>query len=317
MIIRYVKLLIKKLVTHFKNRNYTRNNLALYQPNRKATLIIERHREIISDPLNVLIERVPHAGFIDDNRFVTLHNGNKVQIGGKFAYYEDFSDVLVTNRGVHEPLEEYIFQTILEKLKILDQHEYTMLELGAYWGHYSMWFQGSLQKQRTRCTLVEPDSHSMSVGKFNFEINGFEGTFINEKIGNDGFQLENFLRDNPKLDILHSDIQGAELFLIEEYLTEIQRAEVRCLFISTHSNEIHSKLHSMLDQSDYKIVVSSDFEQHSTSYDGFICAINANAPPLLSMLKFDTVLGREEIQDIAGTSVVSYLNKMRSINNAR
>ena len=36
-----------------------------------------RHREIVSDPLNLFIRRVPDAGFVQ-NRLVTLHNGHRV-----------------------------------------------------------------------------------------------------------------------------------------------------------------------------------------------------------------------------------------------
>ncbi len=62
-----------------------------------------RFREVISDPLNILIERVPKAGLLDGNE-VYLHNGNRVPIAGPEAYYGQFSSVLVFNRGVHEHL---------------------------------------------------------------------------------------------------------------------------------------------------------------------------------------------------------------------
>jgi hypothetical protein len=40
----------------------------------------------------------------------------------------------VLNRGVHEPLEEFVFQEVLKRLP----EACAMIELGAYWGHYSM-----------------------------------------------------------------------------------------------------------------------------------------------------------------------------------
>jgi hypothetical protein len=95
-----------------------------------------RFREVISDPLNLLIERVPMAGFLDGNQ-VYLHNGLRVPVAGPGAYYGPFSQLLVINRGVHEPLEEFVFQ---EVLKCLPEAP-SMIELGAYWGHYSMWFK--------------------------------------------------------------------------------------------------------------------------------------------------------------------------------
>lgn len=88
---------------------------------------------VISDPLNLLIERVPMAGMVQGNE-VYLHNGNRVPITGPGAYYGPFSQLLIINRGVHEPLEEFVFQELLKSMPEVPQ----MIELGAYWAHYSM-----------------------------------------------------------------------------------------------------------------------------------------------------------------------------------
>ena len=95
-----------------------------------------RFREILSDPLNLLIRRVPHAGLVDGN-LVYLHNGLHVPWAGPNAYYGRFSLIFVLNRGVHEPLEEFVFQEVIDRLPSAPR----MLELGAYWGHYSMWLK--------------------------------------------------------------------------------------------------------------------------------------------------------------------------------
>ena len=92
----------------------------------KAKNFKERFKDVISDPLNLLINRVPEAGYVDASMNVFLHNGLKVPINGKYAYYDDFSDILILNRGVHEPLEEFCFQ---EVLKIIDKKNPIMLEL--------------------------------------------------------------------------------------------------------------------------------------------------------------------------------------------
>ena len=70
-----------------------------------ASDFLGRFREVISDPLNLLIERVPAAGFVEGD-LVYLHNGLRVPVAGPGAYYGTFSQLLVLNRGVHEPLEE-------------------------------------------------------------------------------------------------------------------------------------------------------------------------------------------------------------------
>ena len=75
----------------------------------KASRFDERFREIIADPVNLLINRVPEAGFVDAEGMVVLHNGNRVPLHGPTSYYGNFSDILIINRGFHEPLEEYCF----------------------------------------------------------------------------------------------------------------------------------------------------------------------------------------------------------------
>ena len=145
----------------------------------KASKYIERHREIISDPLNQLIEKDPRSGYIAGKN-VILHNGNKVQFDGPLAYYRDFSEILILNRGVHEPLEEFCFQ---ELLKVIEDDP-LMIELGAYWGHYSMWM---LKKFPTaECILVEPDKKCLKCGMHNFNLNNYDGEFINKFVSKDG-----------------------------------------------------------------------------------------------------------------------------------
>ena len=53
-----------------------------------------RFRNIIADPLNLLIRRHPLAGMVEEGK-VVLHNGNRVPVDGPLAYYEDFSRIFV------------------------------------------------------------------------------------------------------------------------------------------------------------------------------------------------------------------------------
>jgi hypothetical protein len=48
-----------------------------------------RFREVVSDPLNLLIERVPMAGYVEGDQ-VYLHNGLRVPVVGPGAYYGPF-----------------------------------------------------------------------------------------------------------------------------------------------------------------------------------------------------------------------------------
>ena len=61
-------------------------------PKAKPEDLFGRFREIVSDPLNLLIERVPMAGLVEGDQ-VYLHNGLKVPGIGPGAYYGPFSSV--------------------------------------------------------------------------------------------------------------------------------------------------------------------------------------------------------------------------------
>ena len=177
----------------------------------KASIFIERFREIVSDPLNLLIERVPNAGYIDENRNVILHNGVRVPFLGDGSYYGRFSEILIINRGVHEPLEEFCFQELLKHLKKDRNTTHTMLELGAYWGHYSLWFGKELQK--TQLTLVEPEKENIQAGRRNFKENEQEALFINDFVSKDGFTVDSFLFEN-----MTSDFELTYCILISKVL---------------------------------------------------------------------------------------------------
>jgi len=278
------------------NRSYESESL----PKAKHTL--DRFREIVSDPINFLIERVPNSGFIDEKNFVVLHNGIRVPIQGEFAYYNNFSDILIINRGVHEPLEEFCFQEVLKNINLSNP---VMIELGAYWAHYSMWFQkvhaGAVQ------FLIEPDMINIRSGLNNFKINGFHGEFINKSVGYNGFVLDDFVTERKlrQIDLLHSDIQGYELEMLEGAIQSLSSGIVKYLFLSTHSEKIHSEAISFLGKFNYRIEVSSNVDSHTTSSDGFILATSLDVIPVFTNFK---PLGRVEICNSNSNTLVSSLS---------
>jgi hypothetical protein len=246
-----------------------------------------RSREIISDPVNLLIERHELAGCVINGK-VVLHNGIRVDFAGPYSYYGAFSNVLVINRGVHEPVEEYIFQ---EMLTILPQRP-VMLELGAYWAHYSMWLMSVRQLARTY--MVEPALESLRVGVHNFEQNKFKGTFIQAKVAPDDFRVDEFMEKYSieTLDVLHADIQGAELLMLQSAERAFGGKRINYCFISTHGQDIHKKCLEWLEQRAYRIEVSIDCETETTSYDGLIFASNPDVSPVVPGFK---PLGRRDI----------------------
>ncbi len=274
-----------------------------YKKLQKAERFIERFREIISDPLNTLIERTVEAGYVYEGS-VFLHNGNKVKVSGPLAYYGDFSDILVINRGVHEPLEEFCFQ---ETLKIISGSPVT-LELGSYWAHYSMWILKRIPE--AKCYMVEPDPHYIKCGIHNFEINGFKGEFIQDFVSKNKFTVDKFLKNKNfnNLEILHSDIQGYELEMLEGAQISLKEKKINYIFISTHKEEIHSSILKTLKDFDYDIEVSSNFDDHTTSSDGFILASSSEVEKVFSNSFFP--LGRKEIAASSSREIFEYLKTL-------
>jgi Methyltransferase FkbM domain len=234
---------------------------------------INRFRDVICDPLNNFIERHPLSGQIENDN-VILHNGIKVP---QKCYYDDFSDILILNRGVHEPLEEFVFQECLKKIS----DSPLMIELGSYWAHYSMWMH--LVKPDSETIMFEPGEEALNIGKKNYSINNFSGEFINgyfgrsydfEKTGVPKFTIDNFLkqRNIKKLDILHSDIQGSEYDMLIDSHYSLSNKIIDYLFISTHSQQLHLSVIDLLNEYGYNVEVSADFNNETTSVDGFIFA---------------------------------------------
>ena len=261
-----------------------------------------RFREIISDPLNLLIERVPEAGFVQDG-MVTLHNGVKVPFSGEHAYYEGFSSIFIFNRGVHEPLEEFVFQSLLRRLPA----DSLMIELGAYWGHYSMWFKKSIPGGRV--VLVEPDPRNLEVGRRNFEHNGLKGEFMQSLVGHGHFSVDGFLKDRkiPRLTLLHSDIQGYELEMLDGAAGALQDDMLDYLFISTHTQNLHDEVLDRLHKLNYRVEVASDYENQTASFDGLIFASNKRLEPVCEDFK---PMGRLEILKSNRDDRVRYLNRV-------
>ena len=237
-----------------------------------------RHREIISDPLNLLIRRKPEAGFTSGDR-VTLHNGISVAYTGSNAYYGDFSSILVLNRGVHEPLEE-------------------------------LWLK--LQRPRAEVMLVEPEPANLEVGKENFRHNGFQGTFTQGFVGTGHFEVDPQMDQIqwPYLDILHADIQGYEMEMLASAQRAIGERRIARIFVSTHSQELHRDCIDFLAKRDYRIEVEADFDTGTTSFDGFIFASSPAIAPVLEGLK---PMPRVQINQASPALLLEYLAQVRKI----
>ena len=148
----------------------------------KSNEFEKRILRTISCPQNKYIPRVDDAGkiFLPEPGYQLMHNGLKVEIDGYYGEYKSngrgfVTDMLIRNKGVHEPQEERMFQEVLKYIP----DNGSMLELGSYWAFYSMWFYQ--QVKNAECYMVEPERKNMEVGRRNFALNGFKGYFSTGK----------------------------------------------------------------------------------------------------------------------------------------
>lgn len=263
-----------------------------------------RFREIVADPLNLLIERHPRAGMTHGNR-VILHNGNKAHFRGPHAYYQGFSDILVINRGVHEPLEEFAFQQMLRQVPKAP----IMLELGAYWAHYSMWMKQA--RPEARLHMVEPETANIAAGQANLALNKMDGTYIQGFVGRGAFEVDPWMAQQGLtwLDVLHCDIQGYEADMIEGAAQALEQRQVGYWFISTHSQSLHHDMIQALQSAGYRTELSADFEHETTSFDGFVLGVH---PDLPAVFDGPAPMGRKELTRASAAQKVGWLQQALS-----
>jgi len=240
-----------------------------FLPKAKADDRLGRFREIVADPNNQRIPRVPHAGMLSADpagrTVVVMHNGLHMHLD---SYYGPMAEILVINRGVHEPQEELVFGRVLERLGTAP----TMIELGAYWGFYSAWFKA--RHPDGRVVLVEPDPRHLQAGRDNFALNGLEGEFHANIVGPGGFDVARHLETSgiEHLDLLHADIQGAELHLLTSIRPLLEAGRISYLFVSTHSQELHRQCRDLVTACRWRLVADADFERESFCFDGVLVA---------------------------------------------
>jgi hypothetical protein len=104
-----------------------------------------------------------------------MHNG--IQVSAMGYYGSGVLNMLIENRGVHEPQEERAFGEILKLMPV----NAAMMELGSYWGFYSLWFAKSVVG--AKCFLIEPNSANLLSGKINFRRAGCQAFFERAYVG--------------------------------------------------------------------------------------------------------------------------------------
>lgn len=247
----------------------------------------ENWRDRISDavacPDNARLPRVRGAGAIHRGR-QRMFNGLLVEASG--YYGPGMTELLRRNRGSHEPQEEAVFAEVLRRLPAGAR----MIECGAYWGFYSMWFAREVVDAKV--WLIEPESANLDVGRRNFALNGLHGDFAQAFVGAASSTTEpvpricidDFLSAHriEHLDILHADIQGAEVEMLQGAARTLAGRVVDYVFISTHGADLHALCAERLAASRYPVAVSIRPDE-SYSFDGLLVAHREGLPaaPLL------------------------------------
>jgi FkbM family methyltransferase len=201
------------------------------------------------------IPKVEGAGSVQDvggRRVQVMHNGLLID---EHCYTGPaMTEIIRRLHGHHEPQEEFVFHELLARLRASrGERPPVMLELGAYWAYYSMWFAQALPGART--IMVEPDPANLEVGRRNFALNDFAGDFVHAAVGfDDGGEVwlpcesdgrvrrvptvtvEGLLRARglEVCDLLLCDTQGAELAVLESARGALAAGAIRFLVISTH-----------------------------------------------------------------------------------
>ena len=236
----------------------------------KAAQWQARIGDVLACPDNAHIPRADAAGQVVEGALI-MHNGLKVSPLGYCG--RPMLKMLSINRGVHEPQEERVFQEVLKTLPAAS----TMLELGSYWAFYSMWFLASVAS--ARCYLVEPEPNCLEIGKKNFALNGMDGDFTRAKIGACSVAggdchttcIDDYVREKQIgfVDVLHADIQGKELEMLEGARCLLSEQRVGYVFISTHSNGLHDACRAALNCHGFVEIASANIDE-TYSYDGIL-----------------------------------------------
>lgn len=234
--------------------------------NPKGQTFPERFIDVMSDPSNLLIPRVPRAGHVDRG-WVTLHNGLEVLLNG---YYGSFTQILIMNKGVHEPSEERMFAEVLTHIRPGG----VMIELGSYWAFYTMWFRQVVPEAHNYC--IEPNYLNLQVGIRNCQHNHLDASvdFTQAVVDHQHLHVSDFANQKKitQIDLLHSDIQGAELEMLTDMIPLLDQKKIHYLFISTHSDQLHADCLRLLQQHQYRIIAQADYEHETFCFDGIIVA---------------------------------------------
>jgi FkbM family methyltransferase len=235
------------------------------------------------------LPKVARAGEVverpDGARVQVMHNGLVMLADAYCGSW--MTDLIRLCRGHHEPQEERVFYEVVRRLPA----DATMIELGAWWAYYSLWFLRGCPARR--CVAVEPEAANLEVGRANAALNGLAPVFVRACAG-DGtlpfipapgeppvpcLSVEAIMAEQgiSVLDLLHCDAQGVELQVLRQCAGLIRTGRLRTLVLSTHHHLIshdpltHQRCLALVRDLGGHVLAEHDV-QESYSGDGLIAA---------------------------------------------
>lgn len=239
------------------------------------------------------IPKVANAGRIVRRNGIDvqiMHEGTLVRAGG----YEGgwMAQIIRSLQGHHEPQEELVFHHLVKHAR----SGTLMVELGAFWAYYTNWYLGAVRGSEALC--IEPDSSRMACGQENLRLNGRAARWelacvgrehadaVPIRRGSDGVvvsvpchSMDSILRliDRRPVEMLHIDVQGAELPFLESLGDAAKAGLLRFVMVSTHHASISGSetthqdcLRQLRDLG--AVILCEHTVEESFSGDGFIAA---------------------------------------------
>lgn len=283
MLIKKIRNGLRRYAERLKmNRLWILLKLGKFNNNDRITKLVfseeweNRIAKVMHSDYNAYVPRVRDAGQIVDG-FQKMHNGIAIATGDYYGL--PIAKMLYLNKGVHEPEEEKIFQNILPKLPARP----VMIEMGAYWAFYSMWFLKNTVEGNA--FMIEPNKKNLIVGQKNFKANNLSGSFNNYFMGSSSMMkgsppiisLDEFIniKGLKQVNIAHSDIQGYEFEMLMGATESLKKRIIDYFLISTHSNSLHYDCIKLIEKAGYQVLFDIDLDNVS-SLDGFIVAVSPN-----------------------------------------
>lgn len=167
------------------------------------------------------------------------------------------------------------FEKMCLKLRTYNKSKYTILELGSNQCYYTIMFNAILGKEKVITYILEPNKAHANRSIHELELNNISYTLIERPIGDKWIALNQKFDNTPitideiftdykidNIDLLHSDIDGAEIVLLDGCHEALTNKKIDYIFMLTHAADTHEICKQKINKYDYKTL------EHTTTYIG-------------------------------------------------